>query len=131
MRLLNARTFLLRDFQDPFPEYAILSHTWGKEEVLFEDIQKPQTDWRRKNGSKKVTGFCELAKVDGYEWVWIDSCCIDKSSSAELSEAINSMFKWYQSSVVCYVYLTDVSGRSQQHPFKLFPDSRWFKRGWT
>lgn len=60
----------------------------------------------------------------GYEYVWIDTCCIDKTSSAELSEAINSMFAWYQEAKVCYAYLFDVPDR----PLKA---SRWFTRGWT
>jgi len=76
----------------------------------------------------KVLGVCDLAKSDGFEYVWIDSCCIDKSSSAELSEAINSMFEWYSESVLCYAYLIDVERRDRAEYFKA---SRWFKRGWT
>jgi hypothetical protein len=56
------------------------------------------------------------------------SCCIDKTSSAELSEAINSMFRWYSRSKVCYAYLTDVSYDGFDDSL---PKSRWFTRGWT
>ena len=78
---------------DDVPAYAILSHTWGREEVTFQDMQGPKA--RNKEGFSKIQSCCEQAKRDGYEWVWIDKCCIDKISSAELSEAINSMFRWY------------------------------------
>jgi len=70
--------------------------------------------------------------MDGYEWVWIDTYCIDKSSSAELSEAINSMFGWYKKSAICYAYLADVpSNGDPQVPQSAFSKSRWFTRGWT
>ena len=76
-------------------------------------------------GYSKITGCCRQARLDGWEYAWVDSCCIDKSSSAELSEAINSMFKWYQDAQVCYAYLSDVEERSE------FAKSQWFTRGWT
>lgn len=76
-------------------------------------------------GYSKITGCCRQARLDGYEYAWVDSCCIDKSSSAELSEAINSMFKWYLDAEVCYAYLSDVEERSE------FGRSQWFTRGWT
>jgi hypothetical protein len=57
------------------------------------------------------------------------SCCIDKTSSAELSEAINSMFRWYKNAAVCYVYLSDVSRSDDLTPS--MSKSRWFTRGWT
>lgn len=57
--------------------------------------------------------------------MWVDTCCIDKSSSAELSEAINSMFAWYRNAKICYVFLADTSGRESMG------SSRWFRRGWT
>jgi len=107
MRLLNAKTLQLTEFLGSRPSYAILSHTWGADEVLFGDIQTGKAD--KKNGYIKIIGCCRKAFQDGFQWVWIDTCCIDKSSSAELSEAINSMFEWYQQSTVCYAYLQDVS----------------------
>ena len=99
MRLLNTTTFELEDFLgENTPEYAILSHTWGEEEIIFQDLsaQARSLDepWKTKKSFKKVSGFCSLANENGYQWCWIDTCCIDKTSSAELSEAINSMFRW-------------------------------------
>jgi hypothetical protein len=95
MRLLNTSTLRLESFFDSeIPEYAILSHTWGKEEVLFDDIHDTtKTLPVHKKGFAKVQGSCDQARRDGYGYIWIDTCCIDKSSSAELSEAINSMFQ--------------------------------------
>lgn len=82
--------------------------------------------------SDKVKGFCKIAREAGYEFVWIDSCCIDSSSSAELSEAINSMYQWYRLAEVCYVYLADVpDGDRPAARDSAFRTSRWRTRGWT
>lgn len=107
MRLLNVKTRMLEEYFDDaiyLHPYAILSHTWGPNEVLFSHIQEKGY----KGGSKKVDGCIQQAVKDGYGYIWIDTCCIDKSSSAELSEAINSMFRWYEMSEVSYTYLEDV-----------------------
>jgi len=131
MRLLNTRTFELQSFVRP-PPYAILSHTWGDDEVLFEDVQRGSTAILNngKRGLAKVVGSCAVARDDGWEYIWIDTCCIDKSSSAELSEAINSMFLWYANSQVCYVYLADCEGGSSPGNITNW-DFRWCARGWT
>ena len=129
MRLLNVSSYQLETFIGiDKPQYAILSHTWELEgEVLFEDLQpRSVVDWRSKPGFLKVKNTCDRALLDGYNYVWIDTCCIDKSSSAELSEAINSMFRWYQNSSLCYAFLSDVADGKA-----LFSTSRWFSRGWT
>ncbi|KAK0631454.1 heterokaryon incompatibility protein-domain-containing protein [Immersiella caudata] len=129
MRLLNTRTLELEYFPaEEKPPYAILSHTWGTEEVLFEDARDGAAKLRAclKKGLAKVLKTAELALAGGYHYAWIDTCCIDKSSSAELSEAINSMFSWYRQSSVCYAFLEDyVHGKSN------LGNSRWFTRGWT
>ncbi|KAI1337570.1 HET-domain-containing protein [Xylariaceae sp. FL0016] len=117
MRLLNTTTLKLREPSSEKVPYAILSHCWEDEEVLFQDIQGP--DPSAKKGFKKLANCCARAKSRGYEWVWIDTCCIDKTSSSELSEAINSMYRWYAESDICYAFLSD------------FSSSRWFTRGWT
>ncbi|KAI0364801.1 hypothetical protein BV20DRAFT_818448 [Pilatotrama ljubarskyi] len=78
--------------------------------------------------SPKVNGFCDIARRHGYRLVWMDSCCIDKTSSSELSEAINSMYEWYRLAHVCYVYLADVADEDDAHAIRR---SRWVKRGWT
>src|ERR1700712_2033923 len=103
MRLLNTTSIELEDFfGDKIPEYAILSHAWGKDEFLFQDLDRSEA--RKKYGFAKVKGFCALASKHGFTWGWADTCCIDKSSSAELSEAINSMYQWYANAHTCYVY---------------------------
>ncbi|RYP65587.1 hypothetical protein DL771_008241 [Monosporascus sp. 5C6A] len=134
MRLLNVETFDLETFDvPPLPGYAILSHTWGKdsEEVSYDDVSTGRlaTAETRPN---KVSGCCKQAKEDGYKYVWIDTCCINKTNSVELQEAINSMFRWYQEAQICYVYLSDVPpGDDPQDPQSAFFSSRWFRRGWT
>ncbi|KAK3309476.1 heterokaryon incompatibility protein-domain-containing protein [Chaetomium strumarium] len=109
------------------PPYAILSHTWGPEEVTFQDITSPER--AQKKGFAKIEGCCRRARADGLHWVWVDTCCIDKTSSAELSEAINSMYAWYRDSAVCYVYLKDVV-KGDGFPLEDFLSARWFTRGW-
>ncbi|KAI0201266.1 hypothetical protein F4808DRAFT_469900 [Astrocystis sublimbata] len=137
MRLINAKTRKLKEFfDDQIPDYAILSHTWGDDEVTFQDIQRwsNRSSWfrRRKRGYTKIDQMCRKAIQAGLDWVWIDTCCIDKSSSAELSEAINSMFDWYAASRKCYVYLEDVPPSSLKEDIaKAFLKCRWLTRGWT
>ena len=80
--------------------------------------------------SKKIQNFLIQAEKQGFEWAWADTCCIDKTSSAELTEAINSMFRYYALSAVCYVYLADVSPSSGAQSFD-FGNSQWLTRGWT
>ncbi len=130
MRLLNTTTLTLSEFVRDIPPYAILSHTWGDEEVSHQEIGCAERD--KKKGFAKILGCCQLARNDGLEWAWIDTCCIDKTSSAELSEAINSMFVWYRDAHVCYVYLQDVPDPESQASFPRneFCSARWFTRGW-
>ena len=130
MRLINTQTKKLEEFLDGnIPRYAILSHTWGENEVTFKDICT--TGYI--SGSPKIDGCINQAIKEGVvDYVWIDTCCIDKSSSAELSEAINSMWKYYARSQDCYVYLSDVHpGDDIDAEGSQFRKSRWFKRGWT
>ncbi|KAI1756080.1 HET-domain-containing protein [Xylaria castorea] len=110
MRLLDTTTLKLKTFVgDEKPEYAILSHTWGDDEVLFEDLQtKSIKQWKYKAGAGKLLKSAEICAKHKIAYIWIDTCCIDKSSSSELSEAINSMFNWYLNSLICYAYLSDV-----------------------
>ncbi|KAM7198492.1 Heterokaryon incompatibility protein (HET) domain containing protein [Rhypophila sp. PSN 637] len=131
-RLLHVKTRQFKEFiGHTVSPYAILSHTWGPNELTFKDIQGlPSSDTFPKDS--KIDGCCARALQDGYEYVWIDTICIDKSSSAELSEAINSMFDWYYNSSVCYAYLSDVGpGEDPLDPGSSFHRSRWFTRGWT
>ncbi|KAI1461616.1 heterokaryon incompatibility protein-domain-containing protein [Annulohypoxylon moriforme] len=124
MRLLNARTFEVREFSDDESQtYAILSHTWGDEECSFQQMSAPDVSTRK--GYTKIKYCCQQAIKEGLEWVWVDTCCIDKTSTAELSEAINSMFRWYKNAAICYAYLADVTDIHE------LAQSRWMTRGWT
>ncbi|KAF5500358.1 Vegetative incompatibility protein HET-E-1 [Colletotrichum siamense] len=157
MRLLDARTLRVLEFNnDAIPPYAILSHTWGEEEITYQDLN-PQLDQiysqikamgnflkakngyqfssqvKTKKGFLKVEQAAKRALADRYDYIWIDTCCIDKSSSAELSEAINSMYQWYQGAGICYAFLSDVTTRNNGRAWQeaTIRSSRWFTRGWT
>jgi hypothetical protein len=140
MRLLklteNGEFSLTKDIIDDIPEYAILSHTWGddEEEVTFKDMVEGLG--QGKAGYRKVLFCSQQATRDNLEYFWADTCCIDKSNYTELTEAITSMFRWYQNATKCYVYLEDVSlnghdQASQSSWEPAFRGSRWFTRGWT
>ncbi|KAI4188969.1 MAG: hypothetical protein L6R41_001778 [Letrouitia leprolyta] len=134
MRLLHSQAREFREFLDfKIPKYAILSHRWGSDEATFQDFEKGKQ--KEREGYAKIDGCCKRALEDEIDWVWIDTCCIDKKSSAELSEAINSMYSWYQNADVCYVYLVDVwsngSPSSRTFDMESFRSSSWFTRGWT
>ena len=131
MRLIDTSSFEILEFNPPkIPRYAILSHTWTDDEFIFSDRNNP--DRRDSNGFKKISGCCTLAAAEGWQFLWVDTCCIDKTSSAELTEAINSMYKWYEKSEVCYVYLEDFwLGTDLEYRGVRFRNSRWFSRGWT
>ncbi|KAI9056709.1 HET-domain-containing protein [Trametes sanguinea] len=139
--------------------YAILSHTWRPREEggeqSYQDVLKIQATaaeelrgttvpgrdatptplpsiLSRPELSDKIKNFCAVARNAGYDLAWADACCIDQSSSAELSEAINSMYEWYRTADVCYAYLADVSdGDKPKLPDSQFRASRWHTRGWT
>lgn len=134
MRLLNTKTLELEDLGGEPGRYAILSHTWGQDEVLFDDVRNQERlreiRWKNTTGYHKVARTCETALKQGFSHVWIDTCCIDKSSSAEVSEALNSMFGWYRDASKCYAYLSDVTVR-HDGVAENFESSRWFTRGWT
>lgn len=141
MHLINVVSLELETFlEEKAPPYAILSHTWGApdEEISYHDLRRNTLDGDRQgHGMKKLRGCCEQAKKDGLDYVWIDTCCINKDSSKELEESINSMFRWYRNAVLCYAYLADVpaSGAdpdtNDQEDIVAFANSRWFTRGWT
>jgi hypothetical protein len=128
---------LVECFGDDIPPYAVLSHTWftDDDEPTYRDLL--EGSGRAKAGFSKVKFCAERAHHDGLEFVWIDTCTINKESSAELSEAIVSMFRWYQNAKTCYVYLSDVSVENGDAAVSIltwegaFRSSRWFKRGWT
>jgi hypothetical protein len=133
MRLLRNNDYghfsLVEYTGQDIPPYAILSHTWGPDhlEVTFSDITN--NTGRDKDGYRKIRFCGDQAAKDGLQYFWVDTCCIDKSSSAELTESINSMFQWYERAAVCYVVLEDLA--SKRVLARYFPQCRWFKRGWT
>lgn len=138
MRLIKTDThdLCLETFNDEsqLPPYAILSHTWlsDDDEITFDELG--HENLQEKRGWRKLDYSRKQAAEDGLGHVWIDTCCIDKSSSAELTEAINSMFSWYQNSHVCYAYLEDMANIGGNEPADLLPDlrnCRWFRRAWT
>ena len=132
MRLLNAHTLqfeLVSDSELYLEEnqYAILSHRWGadRDEISFEDVlSSSSVELSHKKAFDKIKGFCKVALSEKCRYGWVDTCCIHKKDSVELSEAINSMYRWYQGSKICIAYLEDV-------PQKQLTDSEWFDRGWT
>ena len=141
---VERRTKVLEFRDDETTEYAILSHRWiDPTEVDYEEMvglakmnRQEQDEIRGRLGYKKIVDTCKQAKQDGYEWVWIDTCCIDKRSSAELSEAINSMYRWYANAKICYAYLHDVDDsfpteedKEKYRKSNGWPE--WFSRGWT
>ncbi|KAF0326687.1 het domain-containing protein [Colletotrichum asianum] len=128
MRLINTETLELEDFasNDLAPPYAILSHTWGDGEVTFHDWQD-RVSRVKKRGFYKIQSTCQQAFLGGYSYAWVDTNCIDKSSSAELS----SMFAWYENAAICYVYMPDVISTPNEGCGTQFWESRWFTRGWT
>ena len=142
MRLLqynNDGDFDLIEFgESNIPKYAILSHRWGAEEFTFKDLTEGTSKSKSKAGYGKIQFCGEQAKRDKLQYFWVDTCCIDKSSSSELQEAINSMFRWYRDATKCYVYLRDVSrpwtdlaDGSNKAWESTFRNSKWFTRGWT
>lgn len=123
------------DLQDC--KYAILSHTWEQDEAEFQEMLAESRPARllQKAGFLKIKKTCEVAKEKGYAYAWVDTCCIDKTSSAALSEAINSMFHWYKESSLCLAYLSDLEVNNFELPesrtSELMKDCLWFTRGWT
>ncbi|KAI0108772.1 HET-domain-containing protein [Hypoxylon sp. NC0597] len=131
MWLIDTTTLELKLVGEPADieySYAILSHTWSDEEVSYQDIQNIERASRMK-GFGKIVGTCRLASARGLRYAWVDTCCIDKSSSAELSEAINSMFRWYTESAVCVAFLEDLPSHGSFEDY--FPSCKWLTRGWT
>ncbi|KAF5590989.1 beta transducin [Fusarium pseudocircinatum] len=159
MRLLQTKSHELFEASDipvPFPSYAILSHTWisSKDEITYQDMKTRTGDIKnnvyKQMGWSKLKNYCDRASEDGWEWAWMDTCCIDKTNPADTQEAINAMFRWYQRAGVCYAYLDDVDfAKASQMPFPgdtdiarivnssrvalrdEFIGAKWFTRGWT
>lgn len=130
MRLLHTKeiekgNYEIKEFaESEIPRYAILSHTWEQGEVTLQDMEGDLARAKKKERFEKIEKSGLLACHMGLEWIWIDTFCIDKTSSAELSEPINSMYNWYGQAEICFAYLVDV-------PYTEMRESRWFTKGWT
>ncbi|KAH7087186.1 heterokaryon incompatibility protein-domain-containing protein [Paraphoma chrysanthemicola] len=146
MRLLDATTQTFREFDDSYiPAYAILSHRWEDGEMTYQELRDEPAKAKRKKGFEKIQLCCRHALKEDLDYTWIDTCCIDKTSSAELSESINSMYRWYRNAAVCYAYLSDVQAPSESKKHdnsrrllsneeptaSEFRASKWWSRGRT
>lgn len=143
MRLLNVHTGEFRDFHgDRIPPYVVTSHRWSSNESTYKDVLKKKNPERE--GYQKILRFCAFARQvfrdpkspeKPIDWIWIDTCCINQNSSAEVSESINSMWSWYSQATHCIAHLKDVrsftSGGGQEGVLFDFRKSEWFERGWT
>ncbi|KAK4495999.1 hypothetical protein PRZ48_013267 [Zasmidium cellare] len=135
MRLLNVNSLEFCEFYNrPIPSYVIASHRWasGEREEDREATYLEVKEGRSTNttGFKKVRNFAEYVRtrIPGVEWLWVDTCCVNKQDAQELTEAINSMFRWYSAAAVCLAWMADVDNAHDHQGFK---SSGWFKRGWT
>lgn len=161
MRVLDTTTFeLISGEQEIFKQdgYAILSHRWVGQEITFDQLADHIDDLKRAPEKSlftpqlaKIRGACDRAREQGIRWMWIDTCCINKASTVEETESINSMFRWYRDAKVCITYLFDVDARtaSRAKPYDQATNSKekmkrsvfqsihgdgpseWFSRGWT
>ena len=140
MRLLHTKTAAFCEVTNPSKvRYAILSHIWSRAgEMSYQDVELLRREFDEMSSTsflstlpEKIQHACRLARTDGFSYIWIDTCCIDKTSSAELSEAINSMFQWYASAAVCYAYLEDAEYSRERPTGPSITTCRWFTRGWT
>lgn len=137
LRILEDGQLDLEDFsKKDKPPYAILSHTWGQDqdEVSFKDLRDGRA--RKKSGHTKIDFCAQQTAKDDMAYFWVDTCCIDKTNSSEVAEAITSMYRWYREAERCYVYMSDVSvedntGTQAKDWMSAFRKSRWFTRGWT
>lgn len=140
MRLLDTKKMVLCDYDDLKRQrggqdipYAILSHRWLDNEVTFGDMpffEKLRTDAKspKYDSVKKIERACQESCSKGYDFVWLDTCCIDQKNPVEISTAVNSMYRWYKNASKCFAYLRDYDSTKKSSNFK---DSEWFERGWT
>jgi hypothetical protein len=126
MRLLSQRSdgslYLVSFLESTIPPYAILSHRWFDDEPTYQDLIDGAG--QRRAGYEKLCFCARRSAKDGLKYFWVDTVCIDKTSSSELQESLTSMFAWYRDSAKCYVYMHDVTSVLDLH------GSAWFTRGW-
>ncbi|THU93349.1 HET-domain-containing protein [Dendrothele bispora CBS 962.96] len=135
-RFVETSTGRVVEFHEdsPIPPYAILSHRWEEgQEVSLQDMCHLSPAIEQRSGFRKIMNACKQALRDGHSYIWVDTCCIDKSIPWQVEQDINSMYAYYWNSVVCYVYLNDFMplGVFRQADELKFGMSTWFTRGWT
>lgn len=110
-----------------------IAQTDQKENNASKTIRRdPLQQAKAKEAWIKLDGCALEARALGIKYIWIDTCCIDQSSSTELSESINSMFAWYRDCKVCFAYLSDTPASAEpQKQVDKAMGSKWFDRGWT
>ncbi|KAH9809311.1 HET-domain-containing protein [Teratosphaeria destructans] len=143
MRLLNTTSLRLEEYTSAcIPPYAILSHTWGEDEVLYHDVQCQDSTAITKAAWNKIRCACREALKRGHQHIWIDTCCINKNNSGELQKSMNAMYDWYARAAECYVYLSDLGAecpnlddvlQSEMESVwqRKFLRCAWWTRGWT
>ena len=135
MRLVNTSTYRFEEFSDRcIPPYAILSHRWDRREATYQSYRCRHG--KHAAGIRKIADFCEFVRRQRppLQYIWVDTCCIDKRNSVELMEAMNSMYAWYENARICYVYLRDLPPKEEarkKERRRAFRESAWFQRGWT
>ncbi|KAL2106812.1 hypothetical protein VUR80DRAFT_6186 [Thermomyces stellatus] len=132
MRLLHTRTLNLEQFYDlqTRPHYVVLSHTWEPGHLNYADLTDRRERALSGPGSALVHHACDVALKLGYEYIWIECICVDGSSTAEVSEAVNSAFRWFQKAAVCLVYLADLPAGSPNDDTS-WRRCEWWTRAWT
>jgi hypothetical protein len=129
MRLLNVHTLEFSTYYGNARKYVVASHRWTADnEATIGDVKNGCS--KDKSGYKKVEGFAKYVRehICYVDWLWIDTCCVNQDSDREVSEAVNSMFRWYSQAELCLAYLADVDKAEDEHSFRR---SDWFRRGWT
>ncbi|KAF8124529.1 hypothetical protein EV363DRAFT_1353799 [Boletus edulis] len=110
---------------DPFATYEPRRATVLRQ-IIQEIVQYDLSSGKRHVARfKKLSQFCKTSSKLGYKLAWVDTCCIDKSDAAELSEAIHAMYKWYANAYLCIVYLAESTSYAD------WVTDSWFTRGWT
>ena len=128
MRLLHTRRLTLTEFPPiRVPEYAILSHTWSGDEVLYREFYA--SDIRSQERFDKIKNVCKLAQELGYEWIWVDACFTNDGHDGERASALRKMFSWYEGAKVCFVFPSDYAKAEHEEPD--LSQCRWFPRAWT
>ncbi|KAK6435197.1 hypothetical protein LTR95_008617 [Oleoguttula sp. CCFEE 5521] len=132
MRLLDTGTYEVGDPQYSITErYAILSHRWHAKEISYQQLESAEKIARSITlpHFAKIQSACAKAASLGYQWLWIDTCCINKQDNAELTESLNSMYKWYNVDHITAKGPTPFAVAATDE--SKVPESEWFTRGWT